>query len=340
MNTKMKRKAINIILVIALCMSLAIPVSASAQTVNPTSSTVIVNGTATAFEAYNIRGNNFFKLRDLAYALNGSSKQFAVGFDGAENAISLTSGEPYEAVGGEMAQGDGTAKIANPTSSRVFLDGQELNLTAYNIGGNNFFRLRDLMRELDIGVTWDSATSTIGIDTSIGYVEDAPASGQTGQATTSDRIREFDPWIADNMDRYASELGMTIDEIFDYAREASRFEYIFENDLEIGELADVVGLSSSDFLNILSSAYTFVRSVDAVNRWAVSLDMTVDELYEARNDDDFDIPFDEVMERVNRDERVYSTLSKSLGVDWFQFQFVLTNVSNAQTMRDFRTNRE
>jgi len=71
-----------------------------------------------------------------------------------------------------MLQGDRTAKTANPTTSRVFLDDQVLNITAYNIGGNNFFRLRDLMRELDVGVTWDGATSTIGIDTSIVYVED------------------------------------------------------------------------------------------------------------------------------------------------------------------------
>jgi hypothetical protein len=143
-----------------------------ALTVNPTASTVLVNGTSMAFEAYNIGGFNFFKLRDLAYAVNGTNKQFSVDWDAANNAISLTSGKPYVPAGGEMAQGAGTAMTATPTTSRVFLDGAELNLTAYNIGGNNFFRLRDIMRELDIGVTWNAATSTIGIDTSIGYTED------------------------------------------------------------------------------------------------------------------------------------------------------------------------
>jgi len=38
----------------------------------PTASTVYLNSEETAFEAYNINGNNFFKLRDLAYALNGT----------------------------------------------------------------------------------------------------------------------------------------------------------------------------------------------------------------------------------------------------------------------------
>ena len=139
--------------------------------VEPTAATVIVDGAATAFEAYNINGNNYFKLRDLAFALSGSGKQFSVAWDGEANAITLTSGGAYEPAGGEMALGDGTAKEASPTTARVFLDGRELSLTAYNIGGNNFFRLRDLMSALDIGVTWDGETSTIGIDTSISYTE-------------------------------------------------------------------------------------------------------------------------------------------------------------------------
>ena len=140
-------------------------------TVSPTRSTVMVNGAATAFEAYSIGGSNFFKLRDLAYVLNGTEKQFAVAWDSENNAISLTSGDAYEAIGGEMQQGDGTAKTATPTTSRILLNGVELSLTAYNIGGSNFFRLRDLMRTLDIGVTWNAAASTIGIDTSIPYTD-------------------------------------------------------------------------------------------------------------------------------------------------------------------------
>ena len=85
--------------------------------------------------------------------------------------ITLTSGQPYEPAGGEMAQGGGSAQTANPTTSRVFLDGRELSLTAYNINNNNFFRLRDLMREIDVNVTWDGETSTIGIDASASYTE-------------------------------------------------------------------------------------------------------------------------------------------------------------------------
>ena len=71
-----------------------------------------------------------------------------------------------------MANGDGKTKVATPTTSKIFKDGKEISLTAYNINGNNYFKLRDLAKAFDIGVTWDGKTNTVGIDTSIGYVEE------------------------------------------------------------------------------------------------------------------------------------------------------------------------
>jgi len=135
----------------------------------PTASTVLVNGENVAFDAYNIEGNNYFKLRDLAFILNGTEKQFEVGWDAANNAITLTSGKAYTPVGGEMT-GKGTGdKRPTPTVSKIYLDGKEVQFTAYNIDGNNYFKLRDIGAAFDFGVTWDGAKNTIVIDTSIGY---------------------------------------------------------------------------------------------------------------------------------------------------------------------------
>ena len=139
--------------------------------VNPTASKVFVNGVEKSFEAYNIGGSNYFKLRDLAFVLNNTNKYFEVGYDNATKAITLTTGKPYTADGKEMAAGDGKAKIASPTASEIYIDGRKLDFTVYNIGGNNFFKLRDLMSALDIGVTYDIATQNIGIDTNLAYLE-------------------------------------------------------------------------------------------------------------------------------------------------------------------------
>jgi hypothetical protein len=151
---------------------LSSPVPTTPQTATPTTNTVIVNGANTPFDAYLIGGNNFFKLRDLAYVLNGTAKQFNVEWDSNRNAILLTSGTPYAPVGGEMTASTLTGQqTANPTASRIYLDGVQVEFTAYFIGGNNFFRLRDVMQTFDVYVGWNEATGTITLDTSRGYEE-------------------------------------------------------------------------------------------------------------------------------------------------------------------------
>ncbi len=141
-------------------------------TAKPTASDVVVDGTSIAFEAYNINDNNFFKLRDLAAAVNGTSKNFEVTWDPEKNAINLLSERAYTVAGGELEVSDNVAAVAvKPTAAKLYLDGELLELVAYNINGNNYFKLRDLAQALDIGVTWDADAKKVGIDTSISYTE-------------------------------------------------------------------------------------------------------------------------------------------------------------------------
>lgn len=132
--------------------------------------TVTVNGIPTSLDAYSINGNNYFKLRDLAQLLNRSNKKFSVDWDGAKNAISLTSGKDYIPEGGELKVTiHGSDKWAEPTTSKIYLNGKLINLTAYAIDGNNYFKLRDVASAMNFGVGWDGTTNTITINTNIGY---------------------------------------------------------------------------------------------------------------------------------------------------------------------------
>lgn len=136
----------------------------------PTTSKIIVNGKEIAFEAYTINGSNYFKLRDLAAVVSETEKQFNVSWDAKQNAIRLTSGQGYKAVGGELAVSNKPSpKVAKPTSSMIIVDGEEVQLTAYNIGNNNYFKLRDIASIFNIGVTWNGSKKTVGIDTQIDY---------------------------------------------------------------------------------------------------------------------------------------------------------------------------
>jgi lysophospholipase L1-like esterase len=142
----------------------------SSAAASPTKSTVLVNGHSVAFEAYNIGGSNYFKLRDIAMTLNGTEKQFNVSWDSSNKIINLTSAATYTAVGGELnASGNTADAVATQTAATVHLDSKAITLTAYVIGNNNYIKLRDLASVINFSVVWDSGTSTISIDTTQGY---------------------------------------------------------------------------------------------------------------------------------------------------------------------------
>lgn len=155
-------------------------VKAPSFAVKPAAAKVLMNGRAMTLEAYTINDSNYFKLRDIAMAINGTEKQFEVSWDGANNAISLTANKAYTPAGGELSASETSIKkMAVITSLKIYLDGREIQLAAYNIGGNNYFKLRDIAKTLDFNVTWDKKAGTIGIDTSKAYDAEA-GSGTTG----------------------------------------------------------------------------------------------------------------------------------------------------------------
>ncbi|MEG2175655.1 MAG: hypothetical protein RRY97_02180 [Oscillibacter sp.] len=148
------------------------PVAPAAATAKPTASPVLVDGKETAFDAYNIGGNNYFKLRDIAQILRGTGKQFEVTWNSEKAAIDMVSGKAYTSVGGEMTAGDGKDKSCTLNAAPVYKDGTAVTLTAYNIGGNNYFKLRDLGSTFDFDVSWDTAKGTVVVDTAHAYTAD------------------------------------------------------------------------------------------------------------------------------------------------------------------------
>lgn len=122
---------------------------------------VTLNGESVKLGAYTINGSNYFKLRDLAKALDGLNTNFEVKWNAAQQRIDLTSKTAYTAVGGEQAALPAGNKAASLTNASVYLDGKPLALTAYSIGGNNYFKLRDLGDALGFGVDWNANTMTM-----------------------------------------------------------------------------------------------------------------------------------------------------------------------------------
>ena len=196
-------------------------------------SPIIVDGELVAFLTYNVAGSTYVGIRDLAFTLSGSPKQFNVAWDGAQNAILLTSGSPYNATGTEMSGIGAQEAPAIRVTSRVFLNGNLVNIAIYQIGGANFYRLRDVGMVLDFSVYWESARNAVIIDTSRGYQGQDGVQGQGAGPGTPDpgwaNGREIDasrPMVALTFDDGPSQHTTTILNIMEQRSVVATFFFL------------------------------------------------------------------------------------------------------------------
>lgn len=158
------KRIMSILLVLLLALAL-LPAAAFAEgpTVVLSGQNLRVNGKPIECEKYNIDGSNYFKLRDLAYVLNGTGSQFSVAWDGANKCVSLVTGEAYEPNGSELdLSGGDKSDTAAPSLDSIMVNGElRTDLSAYKIGGNNYFKLRDLGGALGFYVDYDQPSSTM-----------------------------------------------------------------------------------------------------------------------------------------------------------------------------------
>ena len=134
---------------------------ASAANVVASPQNLSVDGVDADCDKYNIDGSNYFKLRDLAQLLSKTDSRFSVSFDEQSNAVTVVSGKEYTPVGGELERGRDQSKTAVVSKQSVLIDGKAADgLSVYNIGGNNYFKLRDLGDALGFTVDYDADSNT------------------------------------------------------------------------------------------------------------------------------------------------------------------------------------
>lgn len=166
--------------------SAALLTSAGAVDANPTRHNIYVDGVKVNGAAYTINGNNYFKLRDLAAMVNGTEKQFEVTWDENAKAIGLLSNKPYTLVGGEMGAVSAAKQNASPSKASVSKDGVKANYAGYTINSNNYYKLRDVFQDMNIGVKWDEANQRVDILTAVGY-------GEEDKAEVTDPVEPTEP---------------------------------------------------------------------------------------------------------------------------------------------------
>lgn len=81
--------------------------------------------------------------------------------------------------------------------SPIYVDGERVEVTAYTIGGYNYFKLRDLGELVDFGVEWDAATASIHIDTNASYSGEAKKAAQGGTVVLPKDGSRYEPKVGD-----------------------------------------------------------------------------------------------------------------------------------------------
>lgn len=145
-----------------------VPVSAI-----PLTAKVLVDGVEKSLEAYTINGKEYFKLGDLSLALKGTRKGFSAAMYTAGNFTVIGTGDNTTSgitMTGSLVKGDGTTKKANPITPKVYYNEHEIRfLTVYDINGNAYYQLDELMALIRCGVIRDKKANTINLATDKGY---------------------------------------------------------------------------------------------------------------------------------------------------------------------------
>ena len=89
-------------------------------------------------------------------------------------------------IGASLVGGAAAGIVAEPTWQNIYVDGQQVSMTAYNIAGNNYVRLRDIGQQVGFNVYWSDG---VQIDTDAPYTGVAPVR-EAAALPTNTEIRE------------------------------------------------------------------------------------------------------------------------------------------------------
>ncbi len=251
----MKRSIIKIsavLLVLMLILTGTFSVFAESQP-DSDSSQIDVDGIFVNLSGRNINGNNYFRLRDIANALNDTVKNFQVTYDETEDRVIIEKGRNYEPDNGKNEEsGVPGGDVITEGKSEVYLDGIPCELKSYNVNGYNYVKLRDVAELIDFALYYYSETNSVSFVTGKTYSESEEFYPETGETVSFgenelyslDIINEYSMYFNNYVDGYR----VMIPEDMKVDMSINEFRTVLENDslrIEIYRQP----LSSSDSYN-------------------------------------------------------------------------------------------
>ena len=196
-----------------------------------------------------------------------------------KNAATLLTGM---VLGASLVGGAAAGIVAEPTWQNIYVDGQQVSMTAYNIAGNNYVKLRDIGQQVGFNVYWDNG---VQIDSDAPYTGVAPVQA-TQPLPTIDEIREEMIERINQVRREHGSSELKVNQfLMDAAQECSSRHYTSHHNREECEAVANAGYPHGFGSNLTVLVGTGVSSIaeKAVTNWENSpghLETMVDADYE------------------------------------------------------------
>ena len=130
------------------------------------------------------------------------------------------------AIGAALVSEAAAGIVAKPTWQKIYVDGQQVSMTAYTIAGSNYVRLRDIGQQVDFNVYWDDG---VQIDTDAPYTGVAPIQEVSSQPTNME-IREEMLQCINKVRKKHGVPELTVNQaLMDAAQECSPYLYTRHN---------------------------------------------------------------------------------------------------------------
>lgn len=129
------------------------------------SANILIDGKSVTVDGYTVNDSNYFKIRDIAMLLRNTSSKFNISWDTTLNAIMINTGEDYVVIGGELSgEIEQDMKVVE-NDTPIYVNGRQTAITAYNINGSSYFKIRDIADAANFNIQWDGDSQTINIIT-------------------------------------------------------------------------------------------------------------------------------------------------------------------------------
>lgn len=130
-------------------------------TASKSTAKLLVDGKEVEVAGYTVNNSNYYKIRDIAMFVRTTPARFNVEWDESLSAISILTGVKYVVVGGELDDDNSSVLNVEENSAPIYVDGDETQVTAYNINGSTYFKIRDLADLVGFSVDWDGDAQAI-----------------------------------------------------------------------------------------------------------------------------------------------------------------------------------